>query len=147
MAELLIRVIRICRASERKTAMRDHVRILGYLHIVLGALGILGAVAVLVVFGGIAGIVGLASNHDPDALVAIPVLGILGAVIAIFVLLLSLPGVIAGAGLLKFRPWARMLTIVLSALNLLNVPIGTALGVYGFWVLLRPDTEALFQRT
>ncbi len=127
--------------------MRDHVRILGYLHIVLGALGILGAVAVLVVFGGIAGIVGLASNHDPDALVAIPVLGILGAVIAIFVLLLSLPGVIAGAGLLKFRPWARMLTIVLSALNLLNVPIGTALGVYGFWVLLRPDTEALFQRT
>lgn len=126
--------------------MRDHVRILGYLHIVLGALGILGAVAVLVVFGGIAGIVGLASNHDPDALVAVPVLGILGAVIAIFVLLLSLPGLIAGAGLLRFRPWARMLTIVLSALNLLNVPIGTALGVYGFWVLLRPDTEALFQR-
>lgn len=127
--------------------MRDHVRILGYLHIVFGALGILGAVAVLVVFGGIAGIVGLASNRDPDALVAVPVLGILGAAIAILVLLLSLPGLIAGAGLLKFRPWARILTIVLSVLNLLNVPIGTALGVYGFWVLLRPDTEALFQRT
>jgi hypothetical protein len=126
--------------------MREHVRILGYLHIVLGALGILGAVAVLVVFGGIAGIVGLASNHDPDALVAIPVLGIVGAVIAIFVLLLSLPGLIAGVGLLKFQPWARILAIVLSALNLLNVPIGTALGVYGFWVLLRPETEALFQR-
>jgi hypothetical protein len=126
--------------------MRDHVRILGYLHIVFGALGILGAVAVLVVFGGIASIVGLASNHDPDALVAIPILGILGAGIAILVLLLALPGLIAGAGLLKFRPWARMLTIVLSALNLLKVAIGTARGVDGFWVLLRPDAEALFQR-
>jgi len=27
---------------------------------------------------------------------------------------------------------------------LLSVPIGTALGIYGLWVLLRPETEALF---
>jgi hypothetical protein len=124
--------------------MRDHVRILGYLHIVFGALGLLAALAVLFVFGGIAGIVGLSASQDPDAMRAIPILGIIGTVIAVFVMLLSLPSLIAGFGLLSFQPWARILTIVLSVLDLLHVPIGTALGFYGLWVLLRPETEALF---
>ncbi len=127
--------------------MRDHVRILGYLHIVLGALGLLGALVVFTVFGGIAGIVGFAAPHDADARIAIPILGFIGAVIAAFVLLLSLPGLIAGFGLLKLRPWARILAIVLSALNLLNVPIGTAVGIYGLWVLLQAGTERLFAQS
>ena len=124
--------------------MRDHVRILGYMHIVFGALGLLGALVVFTVFGGIAGIIGIVAPHDPDARIAIPILGIVGIAIAAFVLLLSLPGLIVGFGLLRFRPWARILTIVLSALNLLNVPIGTAIGIYGLWVLLQAETERLF---
>ena len=125
--------------------MRDHVRILAYLHIVFGALGTIAAVIVLFVFGGIAGIVGATNPGDPDAWhVAMPVIGVVGLVICGFVLLLSLPGLIAGFGLLRFRPWARMLAIVLSALDLPGVPIGTALGVYGLWVLLQPETERLF---
>ncbi len=99
------------------------------MHIVFGALGLFGALVVLLVFGGIAGIVGISAPHDADAMRAIPILGIVGTVIAVFVLLLSLPGLIAGFGLLRLRPWARILTIVLSALNLLNVPIGTALAL------------------
>jgi len=114
------------------------------MHIVFGALGLLGALVVLLVFGGIAGIVGISAPHDADAMRAIPILGIVGTVIAVFVLLLSLPGLIAGFGLLRLRPWARILTIVLSALNLLNVPFGTALGIYGLWVLLQAETERLF---
>ena len=125
--------------------MRDHVRILAYLHIVFGALGIVAAVIVLFVFGGIAGIVGASNPGDPEAWhVAMPILGIVGLAISVFVLLLSLPGIIAGFGLLRFRPWARLLTIILSALNLLSIPIGTALGIYGLWVLLQPETERLF---
>jgi hypothetical protein len=58
--------------------------------------------------------------------------------------LLSLPGLIAGVGLLNLRPWARTLAIVLSALNLLHVPFGTALGIYGLWVLLQEETERIF---
>lgn len=117
------------------------------MHIVFGALGLLGAVAVLFIFGGIAGIVGISAPHDADAMRAIPILGIVGTVIAVFVLLLSLPGLIAGFGLLRLYPWARLLTIVLSALNLLNVPIGTALGIYGLWVLLQAETERLFAQS
>lgn len=125
--------------------MRDHVRILGWLNIVLGGLGLLGAAVVFLVFGGIAGIVGIAGHHDPDAArVAIPVLGILGTVIPFIIALLSLPGIIVGVGLLRFQGWARILGIILSALNLLHVPIGTLLGIYGLWVLLQPETERLF---
>lgn len=125
--------------------MRDHVRILAYLYIFFGALGLLAALVVLFIFGGLAGIVGMANPHNADAWhVAIPILGIIGVAIFVIVLLLSLPSVIAGAGLLKFRPWARILTIVLSALNLPMVPIGTALGIYGLWVLLQQQTERLF---
>ena len=125
--------------------MRDHVRILAYLHIVFGALGMTAAVIVLFVFGGIAGIVGAANPGNPEAWhVAMPILGMVGLVISVCVLLLSLPGIIAGFGLLRFRPWARILTIVLSALHLPGVPIGTAIGIYGLWVLLQAETERMF---
>jgi len=123
--------------------MEGHVRVLGILHIVLGALGILGAIVVLGVFGGIAGIVGV--SGDADAHTAVPILGIVAGAISVLVLVLSLPGVIAGIGLLQYREWARIVTIVLSALDLLNVPFGTALGVYGLWVLLNQETVRLFQ--
>jgi hypothetical protein len=35
--------------------------------------------------------------------------------------------------------------IVLSGFDLINIPFGTALGIYGFWVLLNRETEQMFQ--
>ncbi|MBI3696140.1 MAG: hypothetical protein HY238_15045, partial [Acidobacteria bacterium] len=58
----------------------------------------------------------------------------------------GLPSLIAGIGLLKLRPWARILTIVLSAIDLIHVPFGTALGLYGLWALLSKEGEQLFAR-
>jgi hypothetical protein len=37
------------------------------------------------------------------------------------------------------------LTIVLSVLDLIHVPFGTALGIYGLWVLLSQGSERLFR--
>jgi len=50
-------------------------------------------------------------------------------------------GVVAGWGLLERRPWARLLSIVLGFLNLVDMPFGTALGIYTLWVLL-PERNA-----
>jgi hypothetical protein len=125
--------------------MREHVRILGIIHIVLGALGLLVALVLLAIFGlGGAAAGAAAAQNDPDALVALPIIGAIGIGIFILIAVLTIPGLIAGVGLLKLRPWARILTIVLSAMNLLSIPIGTALGVYGLWVLLNKETESLF---
>ncbi len=106
-------------------------------------MGIIGGLIVLVVFGGIAGLIGVAS-HDQDAFIAIPILGGIGGFIFLLLVVISLPGIIAGWGLLYFRPWARILTLVLSAVHLFNIPFGTALGIYGFWVLLSNEGAALF---
>jgi hypothetical protein len=124
--------------------MATHVRILGILHIVLGLMGLLFALVVLLIFGGIAGVVGM-TDKSPEAQVAIPILAAIGTFVFFVLLVLSLPGIIAGIGLLQFRPWARILTIILSAFELMSVPFGTAIGVYGFWVLLSKEGEELFR--
>lgn len=124
--------------------MKQHVSILGILYIVFGALGVILALTLLLIFGGAAGIVHMAASSDPDAAVAVPVLGVLGIVLFLVVVVLSVPGLIVGIGLVKFRSWARVGGLVLSALNLLNFPFGTALGAYGLWVLLSKETEAVF---
>jgi hypothetical protein len=125
--------------------MAQHVKILGILHIIYGALGVFVGLLALLIMGGIAGVVGV-SDHSPDSALAIPILGGIGALVFIILLCVSLPGIIVGFGLLHFKPWARLLTLVLSAFELFSIPFGTALGIYGFWVLLKPETEQLFNQ-
>ncbi len=128
--------------------MRDHVKILGILNIIMGCLGVLAGIVVLFVFGGLAGLAGLSAGpwaHDGDSAVAVPILALIGICIAIFLCVLGLPSIIGGWGLLKFKPWARVLMIVISALHLFHIPIGTALGIYGLWVLLHDQTRQLFE--
>jgi hypothetical protein len=121
--------------------VETHVKVLAWLYIVFGALGTffgLGLMALLSVIG----VAGAAS--DPDAWMAVPILGVTGVALGAFMLMLSLPGIIAGIGLLQYRPWARILTIVLSALNLINFPFGTILGIYGLYVMLSDEGARLF---
>ncbi len=126
--------------------MQQHVTILGVLFIVFGALGLLGAFIVLFIFGGAAAIVGVAAQSEPDARIAVPILGFVATALFFFVSILSVPGIVAGIGIVKFKNWARILGLILCVIKLLNIPIGTALGVYGLWVLLSPETESLFQK-
>jgi hypothetical protein len=122
--------------------MDIHVKVLGVLHAVLGALGLLCALALILIFGGVAGIVG--ASGDPDAAVAIPIIGLTGTALVSFVVLLSLPSVIIGIGLYQRRPWARIGGIVMSIIDLFGVPIGTIVGLYGLWVLFSKETERVF---
>jgi hypothetical protein len=123
--------------------METHVKVLGVLYIVLSALGIVAAVFMMLAFGLATGIVGAAADAH-DAAIALPVIGIAGTALVIFLFMLSIPGLVTGIVLLKYRPWARILGIVLSAINLIHIPFGTAVGVYGLWVLLNKQTEPLF---
>lgn len=122
--------------------MQTHVKVLAVLFIVLSALGVLCALALMAVFGVGAGIVG--ASGDPDAALALPIIGLTGTALVIFFLAVSLPGLITGFGLLKLKPWARILGIVLCAIHLINIPFGTIMGAYGLWVLLNSETERMF---
>ena len=116
--------------------MEKHVTVLGVLYIAFGALGLLAAIIVFtaIVGGGI-----LSGDSEAMAITAI-----VGPAIAFFLLIVSAPGLVGGIFLLKWRPWARILILILGFLNLLNIPFGTILGIYTIWVLLKNETIQLF---
>jgi hypothetical protein len=109
--------------------MKTHTRIAGWLLVVNYALMLLGALLAFAIIAMVRGLVG----EDPTAL---QVLEIVGTVIPVMFLVFAVPGILAGIGLLTGKPWARILAIVMAALALTNVPVGTAIGGYVLWVLL-----------
>jgi hypothetical protein len=123
--------------------MEQHLKILAVLNIVLGALGVIAALVILIFFGGLAGIAG--TDPDWDADLGAAVLGLIGGVASFIVMILSAPTLIAGIGLLNYSPWSKTLAMIVSALHLFNIPFGTALGIYGLWVLSRDETAALMK--
>ena len=125
--------------------MTTHVKVLGILYIVLSSLTLCAALFLALGIGMASGIV--AANAGSDAAVALPIIGVAGSALVIFLVAISLPGIITGIGLLKYKPWARIVGIVLAAINLINIPFGTVLGAYGLWVLLNKETEQLFSGT
>jgi hypothetical protein len=120
--------------------METHAKVLGILNILCGVLGLFGAAVLGLVF--MAGAVG--ASGDADAAVALPIIGLTGMALVLVTVATSLPALIIGWGLYKLRPWARIAGIVLSLLLLLVFPFGTALGVYGLWVLLSGEGARLF---
>lgn len=123
--------------------MQTHVKVLGVLYLVVGGCMLVAALFLVLTMGGAAGIVGAAADPE-DAAIAIPILGFAGTALAGLLGLFALPSLITGYGLVTFKPWARIVGIVLSAISLINIPFGTIIGVYGLWVLLSKETERLF---
>jgi hypothetical protein len=119
------------------------VKVLGVLYIALSALTLFAALFLAFAVGTASSIVDIAAEPQ-DAAVALPIIGVAGTALVVFLLAISLPGLITGIGLLKLQPWARIVGIVLSAINLINIPFGTVLGIYGLWVLLNKETEQMF---
>jgi len=118
--------------------MESHVKIIGVLWIVFGALGLFAA---LTVFGVLFGI-----SFIPDMGVEAPV--ILRAVaigVILFMTILFIPQIIGGVWLIKKQEWARILVIAIAFLSLINFPFGTALGIYSLVVLFKEETVQLFK--
>jgi len=123
--------------------VNTHVNVLGTLFIVFGVFYVILALGSSLFMGMIATFVG--AQGGDDALIGATVLGLAGTALFVFWLCLGIPGIITGWGLLKRKNWARILGIVLSAVRLIHIPIGTVLGAYGLWVLFSKDTEDLFE--
>ena len=122
--------------------MTTHVKVLGAMFLVLGVFGVIASLLVSVLFGVLAGVAGASS----DDAVGPTLLGITGLALTALLIVLSVPSIICGWGLLKFRPWARILAIILAAIALISFPYGTIFGVYALWVLFKKETEGVFER-
>ena len=67
----------------------------------------------------------------------------MGDLFGLIILLISVPQLICGYGLLTKKSWSRIFGIILSCLSLLRFPIGTVIGIYGLWVLFKDETKEL----
>ena len=117
--------------------MKGHLTVVAALSIGFGALGVFIA---LIVFVAVVG--GGVLSGDPEAM---SITAIVGTSVAGFLILISVPDIIAGIGLLKRKSWARILALILACLDLILIPIGTIIGAYCIWVLVHDDTVKLFE--
>jgi hypothetical protein len=121
--------------------MKIHVYIVAALRIFSGGVGIVASVIIFVLFLGF-GVFGGITTGDEEAYA----LAIIGPIIGLCVFFLSLPELIGGLGLLKFRKWARILILIVSIIGLIQFPLGTAFGIYSIWVLFHKETIGLFEQ-
>jgi hypothetical protein len=119
-------------------SMKQHISFVGALHVGFGILGLIGALAVFIVFNFANGFI----ENEP---IAEQILTFMGGTISLFIMFFACLGIIGGIGLFSYKPWARILVMIVSAINCLNIPIGTAKGVYSIWVLMQPDSIRLFE--
>ncbi|HYI12867.1 MAG TPA: hypothetical protein VEK57_27715 [Thermoanaerobaculia bacterium] len=122
--------------------MEQHIKILSVLFILFGILGVVAAISVFLFGTGIAATI-LSTEDSPDAQVGAAWAGGCFTFIAVLFGVLSIPSIIAGWGLSQRKSWARILTIVIAALSLPHVPVGTALGVYALVVMLNDETKRI----
>jgi hypothetical protein len=118
--------------------MEGHVKAIAVLWIIWGVLGIFFALFLFLLLIGI--------SFIPDMGYEAPIiLRTVGTGVGLLIAVLSLPEVIAGIGLLKFKEWGRILTLVVAFFGLLEFPLGTALGVYSIIILLKAETLELIK--
>ncbi len=118
--------------------MEKHINIVAALQIGLSIFNLLIALLIFTVLKLVVGFVDDANGEM--------VLSIIANVIAIVFIVLSIPGILAGLGLYKRQEWARILTIVLSIIEVFSFPFGTAIGIYSIWALIQPETVAAFEK-
>ncbi len=118
-----------------------HAHLLGILWIAYSALSLIGGVVLMIVSHTIFGLLGLPSMRGGPPMFIRPLL----SAIAVVLVVKAAVGIAAGLGLLQRQDWGRILAIVLGAVSLINIPFGTALGIYTLWVLVSPGADKEYE--
>lgn len=116
--------------------MENHVILVAVINIAFGFLELLIA---LVVLAGM-----IASGFITKKTEATSVIPFAGSAVLFLLLLSSIPEIIGGFGLLKKKPWARILILIIAFMDLIWIPLGTVIGIYELWTMLHEDTRRLF---
>ena len=124
--------------TAEENRIKKHVNIAGILQIVFGSLLVFGALIIAVVLGFIDQFA-----EDPTA---VKILAIISTPLVVLMLLFGAGMIAGGIGLFYCKRWARILTLVLGGIGLLNIPLGTLKGVYIIWVLVQPEAISLFRK-
>ena len=119
--------------------MEKHINVVAALNIGLSLLRVIIAAVVFVILHFVGDFV---DEHEVEV-----ILSIVANVMIVVVLAMCIPGIIAGIGLFKKKEWARVLTLIVSVLNLVDIPLGTAVGAYSIWAMVQTDSVELFKNS
>lgn len=61
------------------------------------------------------------------------------------IVILGLADLVTAIGLLRLRPWGRILSFVLAAMGLLAFPVGTVVGALIIWYMLTDEAKRAFE--
>jgi hypothetical protein len=130
--------------------MDKHVTLVGILNIVYRSISIVVSMILAVLAAGFGSLADYLFRSDavtpeeipPEFMNVIPAVLLLAA---IFMAVVSLAGIIGAVGVLKRKEWGRIVLLVVSFFNLLRIPLGTVLGIYGIWVLMDDRTIRTFR--
>ena len=118
--------------------MKQHISLVAALNIGFGIIRLLIGLVIMVILSTAGFISGDAG--------AMTITTLVGIIIALFFSIKSVPEILGGFGLLKRKPWARIVIIIIGCVDLIEFPIGTAIGIYTLWVLLNEETIAMFDQ-
>ena len=118
-------------------SLQTHITILSFFYFIGGTLLLLGAIIVSTALTSI-------NYFIPNEELPFNFLSILGTGIGGFLFLLSIIQFLCGYGLIKRKTWGRIYGLILCVLSLINIPIGTIIGIYGIWILVKPESIEIF---
>lgn len=116
--------------------MEKHITLVGALNIGFGILGLIASLIIVTIFT----FAGIMSGD----LEAFSIISVVAFSITIFIIIFSILDIICGIGLLYKKPWARVFALILAVLDLVQIPIGTVIGMYSIWVLIQDETVMIF---
>ena len=119
--------------AAQTSRLQRHVQLLGILWIAYSALSLVGGIILEI----IANTLFSPRGHTGAPFFLQPLLTAIGS----FLVAKAVLGIAAGWGLMQRVSWARILAVVLGFIALIDLPLGTALGIYTIWVLLSPGAE------
>jgi len=109
-----------------ESRLSTHFKILGALLVAYSALQFVGGVVLLTVFNVV--------DIFVDEQEVLAIVQLATRTIGVLILIVAIPGMIAGIGLLVDQVWARKFSLVAGIIYLIFIPIGTIIGIYSIWV-------------
>jgi hypothetical protein len=123
--------------------VKAQIDLVGVLFIVWGVLTAVVGLSTLALGMGAVALIA-SGGRSGGSQVAATLTAALFTTLAVIAILWGVAHVIVGVPLRRLRAWARLVAMMLGAVDLVLLPYGTALGIYTLCVLLREDVKAAF---
>lgn len=127
--------------------MEHHIKTVGILHIIYGFLLVVQSIMIMIGMGVIRAVI-----HNVHGVIYVGgrlpsitssfLMDIIWATLIIIPMIIAVPCVAGGYGLLNEKSWGRTVALVVGIIMLFNSPIGTAIGIYTLWTLMKSSQPA-----